>query len=222
MTDLVIVGFGETAYLAYEYFTYDSDFKVVAFAASREYIDYNTFCDLPLIALEDVHKLYPPENHSAFVAMSSGKLNRDRIKFYYHMKNYGYKMASYVSSKAFIWKNVEIGDNCFILENNTLQPFVKIGNNVILWSGNHIGHRSIIGDNCFISSHVVVSGFCEIKENSFVGVNSSIADNIIIEKDNFVALGSVINKNTEENKVYRGNPAVAANVSAKRFCGVDE
>ena len=63
---------------------------------------------------------------------------------------------------------------------------------------------------------------CSIKENCFIGVNASIADNVIIARDNFIALGSVINKNTEENKIYRGNPAVVANVSAKRFCGVDE
>ena len=52
------------------------------------------------------------------------------------------------------------GDNCFILEDNTVQPFVTIGNNVTLWSGNHIGHDSVIEDDCFISSHVVVSGTC--------------------------------------------------------------
>ena len=54
------------------------------------------------------------------------------------------------------------GDNCFILEDNTVQPFVRIGSNVTLWSGNHIGHDSTIGDHCFISSHVVVSGHVDI------------------------------------------------------------
>jgi UDP-3-O-[3-hydroxymyristoyl] glucosamine N-acyltransferase len=134
----------------------------------------------------------------------------------------GYKMASYISSEAFVWKDVEVGDNCFILEGNVLQSFTKIGNNVTLWSGNHIGHESIIRDNCFISSHVVIAGACEIKENCFIGVNVSVADCVIIEKDNFVALGTVISKNTKENKVYRGNPAIATNVSAKRFFDVED
>ena len=38
----------------------------------------------------------------------------------------------------------------------TIQPFVRIGSNVTLWSGNHIGHDATIGDHCFIASHVVI------------------------------------------------------------------
>lgn len=129
---LVIIGLGETAALAYEYFTYDSDYKVVAFAANRQYINQSFYYDLPIIDLENIKEIYPPNQYQAFVAISSGHLNRDRMQVYYHMKTLGYTLASYVSSKAFVWHNVEIGDNCFILENNVLQPFVKIGNNVIL------------------------------------------------------------------------------------------
>ncbi len=154
--------------------------------------------------------------------MASERLNYNRAKIYQEVKQLGYKCASYVSSKAFVWHNVQIGENCFILENNTLQPFVRIEDNVTLWSGNHIGHQSIVKNNVFISSHVVVSGFCEIGENTFIGVNSCIADGVKIAKDNFIALGSVINKDTEENKIYRGNPAEASKISAKKFCKVKE
>lgn len=223
MKKLVIIGTGETALLAYEYFSRDSDCEVVAFSVNQEYIeDKNELMGLPVVAVESLAESYPPQGCSAFVALASGHLNRDRTKMYNQMKMMGYKLASYVSSKAFVWHNVEIGDNCFILEDNTLQPFVKIGNNVTLWSGNHIGHRSIIRDNCFISSHVVISGFCEVKENCFIGVNASVADNVIIGKDNFISLGTVINRNTEENCIYKGNPAVISKVSSKRFCRVKE
>ena len=87
-----------------------------------------------------------------FIAMGYKRLNRLRTKFFDSAEEKGYDLISYVSSKAFIWRNVEIGKNCFIFEDNTIQPFVNIGNNVTLWSGNHIGHHSIIEKNCFISS----------------------------------------------------------------------
>ena len=106
-----------------------------------------------------------------FVAVSYTHLNRVRTKLYEQAKNKGYSLASYVSSKAFVWRNVEIGENCFIMENNVLQSNVKIGNNVTLWSGNHVGHRTVIRNNCFLSSHVTISGFCDIGENCFLGVN---------------------------------------------------
>jgi sugar O-acyltransferase (sialic acid O-acetyltransferase NeuD family) len=134
----------------------------------------------------------------------------------------GYQAVSYVSSRAFVWRNVEIGENCFIFEDNTLQPFAKIGRNVILWSGNHIGHHSIIKDNCFISSHVVISGFCEVGENCYLGVNSTVANNVKVANDCFIDAGTVILKDTEQGKIYRGNPAEAAKVGSLRFFRVRE
>ena len=218
---LVIVGTGETAVLAYEYFTHDSPYDVCGFAVEKAFLTGDSLCGLPVVAFEEMEKKYPPEEYDAFVAMSAGQLNRQRTHSYRETKAKGYKLASYVSSRAFVWHNVEIGDNCFIMENNTLQPFTKVGNNVVMWSGNHLGHRSVIKDNCFISSHVVFCGFCEIGENTYIGVNSSVTD-VKVAADNFIAMGTVIGKNTEENAIYKGNPAVKAPITAKKFCHVKE
>jgi sugar O-acyltransferase (sialic acid O-acetyltransferase NeuD family) len=130
-----------------------------------------------------------------------------RTRLYQATKRKGYECVSYVSSRAFVWRNVEIGENCFIMESNVLQYRVRIGNNVVLWSGNHIGHQTIIHDHVFISSHVVVSGYCEVGESCFLGVNSCIANNVRIGKDCLIGMGAVVTKNTEERKVYVGNPA---------------
>jgi UDP-3-O-[3-hydroxymyristoyl] glucosamine N-acyltransferase len=107
-----------------------------------------------------------------------------------------------VSSRAFVWRNVEIGEHAFIFEDNTIQPFVKLGANVVLWSGNHIGHHSVVRDNVFISSHVVVSGFCDIGENCFLGVNATLANNVTIARDNLIGAGATILKSTSEDRVY--------------------
>jgi sugar O-acyltransferase (sialic acid O-acetyltransferase NeuD family) len=209
MGKIVIVGDGETAELAYEYFTHDSPHDVVAFSVEREYAKKDHLFGLPVIHFEEVEQSYPPAEFQVFVAISYTRLNRVRARLYQEAKRKGYEVTSYVSSRAFVWRNVEIGENCFILENNVVQYAVKIGNNVVLWSGNHIGHQSIIGDNAFISSHVVVSGYCEVGENCFLGVNSCIANNVKIAKDCLIGMGAVVNKNTEERKVYVGNPAKA-------------
>ena len=219
---LIIIGAGETAALAYEYFTHDSTYEVCSFAVETAFLKENSFCGLPLVAFEEIENLYPSAEYDAFVAMAGANLNRQRTRFYHETKAKGYKLASYVSSRAFVWHNVEIGNNCFILEDNTLQPFTQVGNNVVMWSGNHLGHRSIIKDNCFITSHVVICGFCEIGANAYIGINASIADNVKIADDNFIAMGAVIGKNTEENAIYKGNPAVKAPITAKRFCQVKE
>ena len=217
---LFIVGTGEIANIAHEYFLYDSNYDVVGFAVNREFINQDSFKGLPVVAIENILDIYKPDKYYAFVAFGNGMLNYQRTRMYRYLKSIGYNFASYVSSKAFVWNNVKIGENCLILEDNTLQPFTVVGNNVVMWSGNHLGHRSEIKDNCFITSHVVICGCSIIEENCFLGVNSTIADYVTIKKDNFIAMGAVVNKKTKENSVYIGNPAKRAEISALEYCGV--
>lgn len=215
--ELIIVGAGETAQLAYQYFTYDSDYDVVAFSVDCEFIDEQLLYNLPVMPLEDLEAKFSSDLVSVFVAISSGSLNRSRAKVYLQLKKLGYTFANYVSTKAFVWNNVEIGENCFILENNTLQPFVKIGNNVTLWSGNHVGHRSVIKDHCFVSSHCVISGFCEIGEHSFLGVNCTLEDHVNIAADNFIGAGSLIQKGTEEKGFYQSKQTELSKINTHRL-----
>lgn len=220
--DLIIIGAGETGLLAYEYFTHDSSYNVIAFAVEQAFIEQDYLYDLPVIALETIQSNYPVESFELFVAISSGKLNRNRKEMYSKLKAMGYKFASYISSEAFVWRNVEIGENCFILENNTIQPFVKIGDNVTLWSGNHIGHRSVIGDHCFISSHCVISGFCEIEKSSFLGVNCTLEDHVKIAEDNFIGAGALIQKETEPKAFYQEKQTELSKINTHRLFRIKE
>jgi sugar O-acyltransferase (sialic acid O-acetyltransferase NeuD family) len=219
---LLIVGNSEIAAVACEYFDHDSDYVPAAFVVDDEYINADTFNGRPLVSFAEAVLRYPPGEVAAFVAIGDGQLNRLRMTMFERMLGFGYSLASYVSSKAFVWRNVPIGRNCFILEHNVLQPFVSIGDNVTLWSGNHIGHRSVIEDHVFMASHIVVSGFCVIGARSFVGVNATLADGVKIAPDNFIAMAASVGSSTEENGVYRGNPAERHKLPAKRFCRVRE
>ena len=217
---LVIVGNGEIAEMACEYFDYDSDRTVAAFCIGQDYITEPTLHGRPVTPLERMVHDYPPDAFDAFVAIGDGQLNRLRRGHVDNCKALGYRLASYVSSKAFVWRNVEIGENCFILEHNVLQPFTAVGNNVTLWSGNHIGHRSVIEDDVFIASHVVVSGFCRIGARSFIGVNAALAHQVQVAPDNFIAMGAVVTANTEPDSVYKGHPAEKRGIAATRYCRV--
>lgn len=217
---LVIIGNGEIAEMACEYFAHDSDRDVAAFAIGADHIKAPTLMDRPVLPLGDLATAYPPEAFDAFVAIGDGQLNRLRRQHVDLCKAAGYHLASYVSSKAFVWRNVAIGENCLILEHNVLQPFTTVGDNVTLWSGNHIGHRSVIEDDVFMSSHVVVSGFCRIGARSFVGVNAALAAHVAVAQDNYIAMGAVLTASTEPDGIYQGNPAERRKISAKRFCRV--
>jgi sugar O-acyltransferase (sialic acid O-acetyltransferase NeuD family) len=208
---VVVIGAGENAEIAYEYFTHDSPRAVVGFAVEEGFLsgEDDRLYDLPVVPLQRVGDHFPPGDHDAFVAISSTELNRVRMRLYAHVKEAGYSCASYVSSRAFVWHNVTIGENTFVFEHNVLQHHVSVGDNVVLWSGNHIGHRASIQDHCFISSHVVISGYCDIGESSFLGVNACLADGTKIGRDCVVGAGAVVVRDTEPRGVYVGNPARA-------------
>lgn len=214
---LVIVGDSSFGEIAQEYFTHDSPYEVAGFAVEASYRKRDRCNGLPVVDLEQVTEHFPPAEHDAFVALTYAQLNRVRARLCAQMKAQGYALARYISSRAFVWHNVSIGENVFIFEDNTVQPFVTIGNDVILWSGNHIGHHSTIGDHCFISSHVVVSGHCDLKPYSFIGVNATIGNNITVAEDNFLAQGAVVFKDTEADRLYQGNPAEPRAISARKF-----
>jgi len=207
---VVIVGAGEFAEIAYQYLTFDSPHDVAGFSIGRDYLDRSEIFGLPVVQFDEVEIHFPPARHEAIVAVTYAHLNRVRTELYEETKRKGFPLCSYVSSKAFVWRDVEIGENCFVFEHNVLQYGVKIGNNVVLWSGNHIGHQTRIRDNCFVSSHVVVSGYCDIGANCFLGVNSTLADNLVIAEGSVVGAGAVVVRNTEPGMVYKGNPAVGS------------
>lgn len=214
---LIIVGDSAFAEIAYEYFTHDSEYEVVAFSVEKDYLKKDVMFGLPIVPFEQLDKLYCPNEHHFFVATVYTQLNRLRTRLYQQAKVKGYAPASYISPHAFIWRNCEVGEHCFIFENNVIQPFVKIGQNVILWSGNHIGHHSVIKDNCFISSHVVISGFVEIGKNCFIGVNATMGNNIKIGNDCLIGAGAIIIKNVKDDRVVKGMISESSRAGAKSF-----
>ncbi len=129
------------------------------------------------------------------------RMNQLRAAKYAAMRAAGYVLESYVSSRCTYLADPP-GDNCFILEDNTIQPFVTIGSDVTLWSGNHIGHDSVIGDHCFISSHVVVSGHVQVGESCFIGVNATLRNSITIAPQTLIGAGAIVMKSTRPKQVY--------------------
>lgn len=214
---IIIFGAGDIAQLAHYYFTHDSDVQVAAFTVDKAYITDTQFCGLPVVPFEEVATHYPPATYDMFVALSYSKLNALRKDKYLAAKALGYAAASYISSKASILNGGQIGENCFILEDNTVQPFVTIGNKVTLWSGNHIGHHSTLRDHSFISSHVVVSGGVTIGEQCFIGVNATLRDHITVGDRCVVGANALLLADAEADGVYMSQATERSKVPSTRL-----
>lgn len=212
MKKVVVFGTSFFGRLAYVYLSKDSPHEVSAFTLNEKYITNKKFMGLNVTPFENIEEVYPPDQYSMFVAVGYKHVNKARAEIYNTCKQKGYEMITYINSKATQWGEIEVGDNCFIFENNVIQPFVKIGKNVIIWSGNHIGHDSTIQDHCFITSHAVISGNVTIGPYCFIGVNATFRDGIKVAPECIIGAGALILRDTKPREVYVGRPTEPKNI----------
>jgi sugar O-acyltransferase (sialic acid O-acetyltransferase NeuD family) len=205
---VVVFGTGTIARMAYAYLTHDSPHEIAAFTVDRDHVEADRLFGLPVVPFEDVAASHPATEFDMFVAVGYVQMNKFRELKYNQAKSMGYSLISYVSSRATFWSDYSsVGDNCFIMEHNVIQPFVEIGNNVLMWSGNQVGHNTVIKDHCFVASQVVVSGNVTIEPNCFLGVNATIRDGVTIARECVIGAGAVVLHDTKERQVYVGPKA---------------
>lgn len=196
------------------YFEEDGGREIVAITMDREFIQETSMLGVDVVPFDKIESTYPKDSFEIFVALSYSGVNNNRRRVCEKVASLGYTMPSYVSSKATVFSTFVHGYNCFILENNTIQPFARIGNGVTLWSGNHIGHHSVINDFCFISSHVVISGAVNVGESTFIGVNSTINDSLKIGKECIIGSGALVRKDIDDFAVLSANPAKISKIQS--------
>jgi sugar O-acyltransferase (sialic acid O-acetyltransferase NeuD family) len=212
MAKVVIFGDSYWADLAHVYLTHDSPHEVVGFTLDRGYMKTDRHLALPVVPFDEVEDRFPPDVFKMFVPISFKRMNHIRADKYTQAKRKGYELISYVSSRASVWPGFQCGDNCFIGDDNTIQPFVQIGNDVVMWSGNHIGHHTVINDHVTITSHVAIAGSCRIESYCFLGFNATVRDETTIARETLVGAGAVIMNDTKEFEVYIATPTRPAGV----------
>jgi sugar O-acyltransferase (sialic acid O-acetyltransferase NeuD family) len=217
---IIIFGTGEIAELAHFYFAHDSEVEVAGFTVDEAYLKQTEFCRRPVVSFERVTETFPPDRFGFFVAVSYAKLNAVRTEKVVAARAKGYRLVSYLSSRATVFAGFELKENCFILEDNTIQPFARVGANVTLWSGNHIGHHSVIEDDVFIASHVVVSGGVRIGQGSFVGVNVTLRDHVTIGQKCVLGAGALVLEDQPDFSVVAPRETERSKVPSTRLRGL--
>lgn len=200
---LLLIGAGEFAEWLYEYFTSDSDYKVVGFTVDEVFISEPSLHGLPVVPWEEAERLFAPVKHQAFIAAAYTGLNRLRSRFYLEARSKGYQLASYISSHATVSPRAAVGDAALILEGSVLQPYCRIGNNVCLGMGSCVCHHSEIGDHNFLSAHVVVLGRARTADHCFFGANSTVFDHRVIGSNCIIGAGAAVNQDLPDNSLVK-------------------
>ena len=201
---LILIGTGTFAQVAYEYFTHDSPYEVVGFSVERDFIGAPNLFGVPVVPFEELTEHFPTGDHHFFVAITYFGLNNVRARLYELARGHGYRAASYVSPEAFVWKNVKLGEHCFVFEKVVIQPFATVGNDVIFWSGCFIGHHSTIANHCFVAAHSAVNGTVSVGEYSFLGANSTIANHVSVAENCIISAGSHVMSDVEKDQAIIG------------------
>jgi sugar O-acyltransferase (sialic acid O-acetyltransferase NeuD family) len=217
---LVVFGAGQIAEVAWHCFEHDSAYEVVGFTVDPQYLESPSLLGLPVVPYAEACVRWPASSHSMFVAIAYGRLNQARAGTVARVQADGYRCPNYISSKALVAGEVVPDSNTFVMELNNLQPFSRLGRNVWLWAGNHVGHHAVIEDDCFLASHVVVSGAVTVGTSSFIGVNATIRDNVRIGARNVIGAGVVILADTQDAEVYIGAKTEASRVPSHRLRGI--
>lgn len=202
MTKLVLFGNGRGADVAYRFISRDTDHQICAFAVDAKYRTSDTFRELPLVDFESVERTYPPEEYQMLILLGYQGMNQLRQRKFNEAKQKGYRLASYVASDIFRVEDIQVGENCFILDNQSISLDVSIGNNVVMWSSNHIGDMSTIEDHAWIASHVTVAANVRVGQRAFLGIGATISNMVTIAEDSFVGADRLISANTDPGGVY--------------------
>lgn len=214
---VVIFGAGELAQLAHFYFTHDAARRVAGFTVDAKFVNSSECQGLPLVPFEEVEHHFPPRGFDLFVAIGYTALNVTRARRCADATARGYRLATYISSRASTWPDLVIGDNCLIMEGNVIQPFVRVGHNVVMFCSSLVSHHVEIGDNCFIGSEATICGGVRIGANSFIGVNATIREHLNIGSDCIIGAGTLILQDTADGSGYIGNGTADSGIPSRRL-----
>ena len=220
MSRVIVFGTGRGAEIAYRYFRRDGMHDVVGFTVDRAFRTVERFHDLPVVDFESVERTFPPAQYQMFALLGYQRMNRLRQEKYQAGKEKGYQFVSYVSPRIAAQPDLVVGENCLILDHQTIDLDVTIGNNVVMWSSNHIGDMTHIMDHVWISSGLCTAGNVTIGAFSFVGVNVVITSDVKVQEGSFLGAGAVITKDTVRRGVYVVPSTPAAPMDSDRFMSI--
>jgi sugar O-acyltransferase (sialic acid O-acetyltransferase NeuD family) len=216
MADVVIFGAGQIAEVAKVYMDRDGTDRVVGFTVDAAYLQNERLSGLPVVPWEELDGRFPPGEIRLLGPLSFRRMNEFRRDRHQEGLKRGYQFTSFIHPKSHIYTD-DIGENCFILENNIVQPFARIGRGVMMWSGNHVGHHASIGDYCFLASQVGIAGASVIGERCYLAGKAGVEMGVTVGDGSYIGSATLVRKDLPEASVVPPVASVIAPFTAERI-----
>lgn len=203
----VLFGAGDFASLVWACLTHDSPYDVAGFAVDGAQRRSERLHGLPVVPFEEVERHFPPAAHDLLIAVGPQRMNALRAERFAAGQAKGYAFASYFSSRARRWPDLETGPGCMVFDNAVIEPFVRIGANCVVRAGARVAHHGRLADHVFLAPGATLAGRCDVGARSFLGVNATLREATQIAEDCLVGAGAVVTRATEPGGLYLGVPA---------------
>jgi acetyltransferase-like isoleucine patch superfamily enzyme len=220
MAKIVLFGIGRGAAVAHRFLARDTEHEIVGFTVDAAYIKDHTHRGLPIVPFEEVERSFPPDDFRMLVLLGYQGMNELRQRKFAESKAKGYTLESYVASNIFRVEPIAVGENCFILDNQSISLDVTIGNNVVMWSSNHVGDLTMIEDHAWVSSHVTIAASVRVGQGAFLGIGATVTNGVKVGRQAFVGANVLLSGDLADGRVRVSTEAEDLPVDARAFMRV--
>lgn len=207
MEKIIIAGTNE--FSEYVYYTVSKEHivEVVAFTTLKETIQEDSFCNLPIYPLEELFQKFNGKEFQVLITVGYTKMNKRRENTYNICKKIGYKICTYISTRA-VCDSESVGEGCLIMPLAYVPPLTTLGLCNVINTATVLGHTSKVGDFNWFAGNVVTGGNVIIDNRCFLGMYSLVKNGIHVASETMIGAYSYLSEDSVENRFYSGNPAV--------------
>lgn len=209
--NIIIFGTSQFSKLVKRYIEEDSENVVIAFTVNEDYLQEREFAGVPVIAFEDLEKIFPNQQINILITCGYKNMNDIRKKIYYECKKKNYVVCDFVHSSSII-ETRSWGEGNIVLPHVHVGPYVNIGDGNIFFSDVIINHDTQVGDFNYFSPAFVCGGACKMGDNNFFGLRSVLRDSISIGNYNIIGAATYLSDSIGNSNLVKMSKCVIEQV----------
>lgn len=213
MNDLIIIGAGAAGREVYSIakdiinISNKRKFRVIGFLDDTTELDDIVIDGLRVIGTV---KDWEPKENDVFICSITNQKYRKIIIESFINKNAHF--INLIHPSSIINDNIIVGQGCVIYPFVWISTNVKLGNHIYINSRVSVGHDACVEDYTVISSFCDITGYVKIGKEVFLGSHVTIAPKTNIGNKSFIAIGSIVLNDVNENSKVIGYPAKKYNI----------
>lgn len=150
----------------------------------------------------DPLRAYPHESWQAFAILPGTGINMARLKLMMDLKMIGYKLDSFVSSRAMAPSAWRPPENSFVSDGAVIGHSVLTKYNLFVGPRCVIGHGAKLGHSVWLDTGALVGAGVTIGDNVLIGQSAILADGITIGRHCELMVAGHYRESVDEKTFY--------------------